>query len=317
VLHSLHYLRVAVSEPGPGMPQYLSMGYLDGIPFDRYDSERGRVELLTLWVEARVELEHWDRVTQTCERNRHVNVADLETLQGRYIQSRDEWGEPGLEGICLHTLQKVSGCDLLSNRSVRGSKWQGYNGRDFISFQLGSRRFVAADGTAQVTKRRWDADESWIEWLTNYLGQTCLEELQKFIGCGQEALERKEPPDIHVSGKVEHRFLTLSCPVYRCYRSTIGISWMKGDEIRDQETQWGGIVPNSNGTFHTWARIEVLPEEWEQYRCRVEHPGMPEPGIFAWEPESVGNLILVVAVPIIAAIVVILLIRFGVWKLQS
>ncbi|NXF00205.1 HA1F protein, partial [Menura novaehollandiae] len=306
VLHSLHYLRVAVSEPGPGMPQYLSMGYLDGIPFDRYDSERGRAEPLMPWMEAGVEPEHWDRVTQTCERNWHVNVADLETLRGRYIQSRG-----------LHTLQWVSGCDLLPNRSVRGSRWYGYDGQDFISFQLGSRRFVAADGAAQVTKRRWDADESWIEWLTNYLGQTCLEELQKFIGCGQEALERKEAPDVHVSRKVKDGFLTLSCPVYRFYRSTIGISWMKGDEIRDQETEWGRIVPNSDGTFHTWARIEVLPEEREQYRCRVEHRGMPEPGIFAWEPESVGNLILVVAVPIIAAIVVILLIRFGVWKLQS
>ncbi|XP_041876516.1 class I histocompatibility antigen, F10 alpha chain-like [Corvus kubaryi] len=91
---------------------------------------------------------------------------------------------------------------------------------------------------------------------------------------------------------------------------------MKGDEIRDQETEWGGIVPNSDGTFHTWARIEARPEEREQYRCRVEHPGMPEPGIFTWEPESSRNLILVVTVSI-TAIIIILLARFSVWKLQS
>ncbi|NXO46856.1 HA1F protein, partial [Locustella ochotensis] len=92
---------------------------------------------------------------------------------------------------------------------------------------------------------------------------------------------------------------------------------MKGDEIWDQETECGGVVPNNDGTFHTWARIKVLPEEWEQYRCRVEHPGMSEPRIFAWEPKSGGNLPVVVAVYIIAAILVIALIGFAVCKRQS
>ncbi|NWV76774.1 HA1F protein, partial [Dasyornis broadbenti] len=91
---------------------------------------------------------------------------------------------------------------------------------------------------------------------------------------------------------------------------------MKGDEIWDQETEQGGIVPNSDSTFHTWARIKARPEEQEQYWCRVEHPRMPEPGIFSWEPESGENLILVVTVSVISAIVVIV-IGFSVWKFQS
>uniref|UniRef100_A0A8C3XDR2 Ig-like domain-containing protein n=1 Tax=Cyanoderma ruficeps TaxID=181631 RepID=A0A8C3XDR2_9PASS len=56
------------------------------------------------------------------------------------------------------------------------------------------------------------------------------------------------PPDVHVSGKEEHRTLILSCHAYGFYPKTI--------------TEWGG------------------------YRCRVEHPGMPEPGIFAWERDQ-------------------------------
>ncbi|XP_056352103.1 class I histocompatibility antigen, F10 alpha chain-like [Oenanthe melanoleuca] len=92
---------------------------------------------------------------------------------------------------------------------------------------------------------------------------------------------------------------------------------MKGDEIRDQETEWGGVVPNSDGTFHTWARIEARPEEREQYRCRVEHPGMSEPGIFAWEPTSGGNFTVVVAVSIAAIIILTALIGFVVWRRQS
>ncbi|XP_023773378.1 class I histocompatibility antigen, F10 alpha chain-like [Cyanistes caeruleus] len=124
-------------------------------------------------------------------------------------------------------------------------------------------------------------------------------------------------PDVHVSRKEEHGTLILSCHVYGFYPNTTAVSWMKGSEIRDQKMEWGGIVPNSDGTFHTWARIEALPEEWEQYRCQVEHPGMLEPGIFTWEPTYGGNLDMVITVSVIAAVLVLVLIGFGVWRLQS
>ncbi|NWW82827.1 HA1F protein, partial [Climacteris rufus] len=306
VAHSLHYLQVAVSEPSPGVPQFLSMGYVDGIPTARYDSERGRYEPQTPWMAAMDEPGYWDRQTRIAQGNQQVSAVNLETLRARYNQSGG-----------VHTVQVVYGCDLLSDGSVRGFRRDGYDGRDFLSFELGSRSFVAADNAAQVTKRRWEAEGTVAEQWTNYMEHICVEWLQKYVGYGQKELERKESPDVHVSGKEEHGILTLSCHAYGFYPNTIAVNWMKGGEMWDQETEWGGIVPNSDGTFHTWARIKARPEEREQFRCRVEHPGMPEPGIFAWEPESGGNLTLVVALFVVAAIAVVLFIGFGVWKFQS
>ncbi|NWQ71352.1 HA1F protein, partial [Neopipo cinnamomea] len=305
VLHSLRYLQVTVTGPSPGIPQFMEIGYVDGIPITRYNSERGRMEPLTPWMAARAEPEYWDRQIQINEGNRLINAKNLETVGGRYNWSGG-----------LHTRQRIYGCDLLSDGSIRGSRRHSYDGRDFLSFELGSGSFVAADGAAQITKRKWEHDGTVVEYWTNYLGTICAEELQKFVKYGQEALERKVLPDVHMSGKEEHGILTLSCHAYGFYPGIIGINWMKGDEIRDQETEWGGIVPNSDGTFHSWARMEALPGEREQYRCRVEHAGMPEPGIFTWEPESIWNSTLVlVAVSVIAAII-IGLIGVGVWKLR-
>lgn len=71
----------------------MSTGYLDGIPFVRYDSERGRMKPLTQWMENGVEPEHWERKTQTCEARRHVETRNLETARERYNQSRGEWGD--------------------------------------------------------------------------------------------------------------------------------------------------------------------------------------------------------------------------------
>ncbi|NXB04386.1 HA1F protein, partial [Cnemophilus loriae] len=213
----------------------------------------------------------------------------------------------------LHTLQEVFGCDLLSDGRVHRFDRLSYDGREFLSFKLGSGRFVVADGAAQITKRRWQNDEIKAEELTNDLGHTCLECLWKYVRYRQKALEHKAGEIVFIL----YIFSIYVCHTYGFYPSTIRISWMKGNEIWDQEMEWGGIIPNSDGTFHTWARMEALPEEREQHWCRVEHPRMPEPGIFAWEPESSRNLSLVIAVSVIAAIDIILLIRFGVWKLQS
>uniref|UniRef100_A0A8C3QZV0 Ig-like domain-containing protein n=1 Tax=Cyanoderma ruficeps TaxID=181631 RepID=A0A8C3QZV0_9PASS len=325
VLHSLRYLQVSVSEPSPGVPQFMSIGFLDGIPFLRYDSERGRMEPLTEWMKDGAEPGYWDSQTQISKRNQHVDAWNLETLRDRYNHSRG-----------LHTWLRVSSCDLLSDGSVRGSDRFGYNGWDFISFDLGSGRFVAADGAAEITRRRWEHEGNEVERWTNYLKHTCPEWLQKYIVYGSHS-HPIPPPDVHVSGKEEHGMLILFCRAYGFYPKTIAVNWMKGDEIWDQETEWGGIVPNSDGTFHTWARIEALPEEREQYRCRVEHPGMPEPGIFAWgeagnveiplphltiphfpELTSGGNLTVVVAVSVIAAILILIVLTgFIIWKLQS
>ncbi|NXU92493.1 HMR1 protein, partial [Xiphorhynchus elegans] len=175
VLHSLRYLDVAVSAPSPGVPQFMSMGFLDGIPITRYDSERGRVEPQTPWMAAGAEPGFWDAETRIGERNQLV--------------SRGLCGSVSPPG--LHIVQGILGCDLLSDGSVRGFRREGYDGRDFISFELGSKSFVAADGAAQVTKRRWEHEGIEVERLTNYLENICVEELQQFIRYGREALERK------------------------------------------------------------------------------------------------------------------------------
>ncbi|NXY39216.1 HA1F protein, partial [Pomatorhinus ruficollis] len=114
----------------------------------------------------------------------------------------------------LHTIQRLYGCDLLSDGSVGGSYRDGYDGQDLISFDLGSGKFVAADGAAEITRRRWEEDGTEAEARTNYLTQICPEWLREYIGYGQKELECKEPPDVHVSGKEEHGRLTLSCHAY-------------------------------------------------------------------------------------------------------
>ncbi|XP_050166977.1 class I histocompatibility antigen, F10 alpha chain-like, partial [Myiozetetes cayanensis] len=83
VLHSLRYLQVAVTEPSLGIPQFMEIGYVDGIPISRYDSEWGRTEPQTPWMAAVTEPGYWDEGTQRNERNRLVAANNLETVGAR------------------------------------------------------------------------------------------------------------------------------------------------------------------------------------------------------------------------------------------
>ncbi|KAM4643534.1 class I histocompatibility antigen, F10 alpha chain-like [Amazona ochrocephala] len=303
VLHSLRYFEVAVSEPSPGVPRYQSVGYVDGNPFVRYTSESKQVEPQTHWIEANVDQEYWDTVTQIERRNQQVGYDGLDTLRDRYNQSGG-----------THTLQLMYGCDILDDGSTRGYRQDAYDGKDFIAFNMDAMTFIAADAAAQVTKRKWEHDGNEAERWKNYLEKICVEWLNKYVRYGQNVLDRRVPPTVRVSGKEEEDgILTLTCRARGFYPRPIVISWLKDGEVRDQDTQWGSIAPNSDGTYYMWASIEANPRDKDRFRCKVEHASLLQPGLYALESQSdPSSTLLVVAV----VVIILLLIIAGVfsWK---
>ncbi|KAM6364623.1 class I histocompatibility antigen, F10 alpha chain-like, partial [Pluvialis apricaria] len=305
-LHSLRYFYTAVSEPSPGVPQFTTVGYVDGNLILRYDSDTGKAVPGADWMAANLDQQYWDRETQTSHTNQQVDHGNLDTMQSRYNESGR-----------AQTRQRMSGCDLLEDGSTRGYYQSAYDGRDFITFDVDTMTFTAADAAAQITKRKWEEDGTVAERLKRYLENTCIESLRKYVSHGRAVLERKEPPTVRVSAKEAHGTLTLRCRAYGFYPPRpITVTWLKDGEVRDHETERGSIAPNSDGTYYTWASIEVLPEEKDKYRCRVEHAGLPEPVLYAWEAES-NLLVVVLGVAVAILVVVAILAGVALWKHNS
>ena len=83
-------------------------------------------------------------------------------------------------------------------------------------------------------------------------------------------------------GKKADGILTLSCRAHGFYPRPIDVSWMKDGVAQNQDTQSGGIAPNSDGTYHTLVTIDARPEDWDKYQCRVEHASLQQPGFYSW-----------------------------------
>ncbi|XP_074990709.1 class I histocompatibility antigen, F10 alpha chain-like [Calonectris borealis] len=303
-LHTLRYFQFAVSEPSPGVPQFVETGYVDGIPISRYDSETGRMEPRADWMAANVDPQYWDRNTQRAKRNQQIDRVSLDIVQRRYNQSGR-----------AQTLQQMYGCDLLEDGSTRGFYQGAFDGRDFIALDMDTMTFTAADAAAQITKRKWEQDGTVAEGWKHYLENTCIEWLRRHVSSGQAVLQRKEPPTVRVSGKEAGGILTLYCRAYGFYPRPITLNWLKAGEVRDQETERGSVAPNSDGTYYAWASIEARPEEKDKYRCHVEHASLPEPGLFAWEPESnLSTIVVEVAVAVLAVSAVVAGFAFWMYK---
>ncbi|XP_040398745.1 class I histocompatibility antigen, F10 alpha chain-like isoform X4 [Cygnus olor] len=300
--HSLRYFYTGVSDPGPGLPQFVTVGYVDGEVFVYYDSETQRKEPRVDWIAANTDQQYWDRETEISRSNEQIFRVDLDMLRERYNQSRGS-----------HTVQRMFGCDLLEDGSIRGFDQYGYEGRDFIALDKDTLTFTAADAGAQVTKRKWEEEGIYAGQMKQYLENTCIEWLRKYVSYGKDMLERRERPEVRVSGMEANKILTLSCRAHGFYPRPISISWLKDGVVQEQETQRGSTVPNSDGTYHIWATIDALPGDSDKYQCRVEHASLPQAGLFSWEPQS--NLIPIVAGVAVAVVAVIaLLAGFAVWK---
>uniref|UniRef100_A0A8B9STX8 Ig-like domain-containing protein n=1 Tax=Anas platyrhynchos TaxID=8839 RepID=A0A8B9STX8_ANAPL len=300
--HSLRYFYTGLSDPSPGVPQFMAVGSVDREVFVRYDSETRRTNAMMNWRAAIDDQQYWEANTQNFQNAEQIFRMNLDTLRERYNQSRGS-----------HTVQRMYGCDLLEDGSIRGFDQYGYEGTDFLALDEDMLTYTAADAAAQITKRKWEEDGTVAERRKYYLENTCIEWLRKYVSYGKDVLERRERPEVRVSGIAADKILTLSCRAHGFYPRPISISWLKDGLVQEQETQRGSTVPNSDGTYHAWATIDVLPADRDKYQCRVEHASLPQPGLFSWEPQS--NLIpILVGVAVAVVAVIAALAGFAVWK---
>uniref|UniRef100_A0A670HMM4 MHC class I-like antigen recognition-like domain-containing protein n=1 Tax=Podarcis muralis TaxID=64176 RepID=A0A670HMM4_PODMU len=91
--HSLRYFYTAVSEPGRGLPQFISVGYVDDQQFVQYDSDSKEMLPRIPWMR-KVEKEdpqYWHTQTQKAQGHELWYRRNLQNLWNRYNQSGGEW----------------------------------------------------------------------------------------------------------------------------------------------------------------------------------------------------------------------------------
>ncbi|XP_077688963.1 major histocompatibility complex class I-related protein 1-like [Eretmochelys imbricata] len=302
--HSLRYFVTAVSDPEPGLPAYVSVGYLNDNPFVECDSDSGLYQPRAQWIKDNVDADYWERGTNRGITKQQVYKGNIRILMERYNQTGG-----------FHTLQHKSGCEIREDGSIGGFRQFAYDGDDFLSFDMNTYTWVAAVKEAEITQRRWNEDTADLQYRKQYTEKECIEWLTKYRQYGKEALQEREPAAVEVSSKATpDRLTSLSCRVYGFYPRDIAVTWMKNGKMREQETQRGDILPSGDGTYQIQATLEIDPKEGGRYSCLVDHNSLPEPLNVFWEPKS--NVIPIVAgvIGALVAAIVTAVVGIIIWR---
>nr|AAH31984.1 Histocompatibility 2, M region locus 3 [Mus musculus] len=286
--HSLRYFHTAVSRPGRGEPQYISVGYVDDMQFQRCDSieEIPRMEPRAPWME-KERPEYWKELKLKVKNIAQSARANLRTLLRYYNQS--EGGS--------HILQWMVSCEVGPDMRLLGAHYQAaYDGSDYITLNEDLSSWTAVDMVSQITKSRLESAGT-AEYFRAYVEGECLELLHRFLRNGKEILQRADPPKAHVAHHPRPKGdVTLRCWALGFYPADITLTWQKDEEDLTQDMELVETRPSGDGTFQKWAAVVVPSGEEQRYTCYVHHEGLTEPLALKWGRSSQSSVVIMVIV---------------------
>ncbi|XP_047461945.1 BOLA class I histocompatibility antigen, alpha chain BL3-6-like isoform X2 [Mugil cephalus] len=280
VTHSLKYFFTGSSQV-PNFPEFVVVGLVDEVQMVHYDSNTQKAEPTQDWIKKYTEddPQYWERETGKFLGSQQWFKVNIEIAKKRFNQTGG-----------VHIAQRMYGCEWDDETNeVKGYDQGGYDGEDFISFDLESGQFIAPKPEGVITKHKWDNDKAFIAQEKNYLTQICPEWLKKYVNYGRSSLMRKDVPSVSLLQKTPSS--PVSCHATGFYPDRAMMFWRKDGEEIHEGVERGEILPNHDGSFQMKVDLDVSsvsPEDWKKYDCVFQLSGVEDDIITNLEPESGG-----------------------------
>ncbi|XP_062873520.1 H-2 class I histocompatibility antigen, Q9 alpha chain-like [Trichomycterus rosablanca] len=306
--HSLQYFYTGAR--GINFPEFTIVGMMDGGQFVYYDSNMKKMIPKTEWIDKNEGSDYWNTQTQVLQGSEEVFKVDVTTLMQRFNQT---------EGV--HTWQWMYGCERDDDGTNRGYMQYGYDGEDFISLDKNTLTWTAANAKAVITKHKWEPTGE-AKRFKNYLENTCIEWLRKYVSYGRETLERKDRPEASVFHKHFPR-PELVCHATGFFPSGLVMSWQKNGQEMHEDVAVTMTAPNQDGTFQKRAALRVSPEELKEheYTCVVQHSSLEKDLVLkaseARNQPGGGSLGIIVGAVVAVLALVALIAGVVIWKKKN
>ncbi|XP_041811144.1 H-2 class I histocompatibility antigen, Q9 alpha chain [Chelmon rostratus] len=264
VAHSLKYFYTG-SSGVPNFPEFVVVGMVDEVQMIHYDSNTKRAEPKQDWMNKSADPDYWERETGNLLGAQQTFKANIETAKQRFNQTGG-----------VHIYQRMYGCEWDDETGVvNGYTQWGYDGEDFISFDLKTETFIAAKQRADITKQKWDNEKAWIAGRKNYLTQICPDWVKKYVNYGRSSLLRTELPSVSLLQKTPSS--PVSCHASGFYPDRASLVWRKDGEELHEGVDLGETLPNHDGTFQMSADLKPsASEDWGKYECVFQLSGVKD-----------------------------------------
>ncbi|XP_068431884.1 major histocompatibility complex class I-related gene protein-like [Clinocottus analis] len=267
VIHSLKYFDTA-SSGLTNFPEFVSVGMVDELQIVHYDSNTRRAEPKQDWMIRFTEEDpkYWKRQTEISLGNQQVSKVNIEETKQRFNKTGG-----------VHIVQRMVGCewDDETNEVVGGFYQFGFDGEDFISFDMKTGTWIAPKRQAFFTKHKLDHNKAWRAQTTHYLTQICPEWLKKYVKYRSSSLMRTELPLVSLLQKSPSS--PVCCHATGFYPDRASLFWRKDGEELHEDVDHGEILHNHDGTFQMSVDLKlssVPAEDWRRYECVFQLSGV-------------------------------------------
>ncbi|KAG7453474.1 MHC class I alpha antigen [Solea senegalensis] len=303
-IHSLKYFYTGSSEV-PNFPQFVAVGLVDDVQILHYDSNTMRAEPKQDWMRKITDPKYWESETGYCLGSQQAFKADIEIAKKRFNQTGG-----------VHVFQKMYGCDWDDETGeINGYEQHGYDGEDFLVFDLKTETWIAPSSQAFITKNKWDADKAYLAKQKQYYTQLCPYWLKTYMEYGKSSLQRTELPSVSLLQKSPSSPVT--CHATGFYPNKALLFWRKEGEELHEDVDHGETLPNHDGTFQMSTDLRVSsipPEDWRKYDCVFQLSGVNEDVVKVLDKDAVqSNRVkpMDTTIIIIVAVVVLIVIIFA------
>ncbi|XP_039876314.1 class I histocompatibility antigen, F10 alpha chain-like isoform X15 [Simochromis diagramma] len=238
---------------------------VDEVQMVQFDSNTMKAVPKQDWMNRNIDEQYWETETGGFVSAQQVFKANIEIGKQRFNQTGG-----------VHIVQRMYGCewDDVTNE-VDGYEQFGYDGEDFIIFDLQTETWVAPKQQAVVTKHKWDSNKAFITSVKNYYTQICPEWLKKYLNYGRSSLMRTVLPSVSLLQKSSSS--AISCHATGFYPDRAEMMWRKDGEETHEGVEIGEVLTNNDGTFQMSVNLDlrsVPAEDWRRYDCVFQFSGI-------------------------------------------
>ncbi|XP_045915053.1 major histocompatibility complex class I-related gene protein-like [Micropterus dolomieu] len=316
VKHTLKFFWTA-SSGVPNFPQFMGVVMVDDILAGYCDSNKN-IQPKQDWVK---------KILEKDPQELELYTGECFEIQPNSLKAKIDILKQSFNRIGgVHILQRISGCEWDDESGeVNGFNRYGYDGEDFILFDLKTETWIALKPQAGPFKLKWDAEESRITFNKQFLTQICPGWLKKYVAYGRSSLLRTDLPSVSLLQKTPSS--PVSCHATGFYPDRATMFWRKDGEELHEDVDQGEILPNNDGSFQMSVDLNlssVTPEDWRRYDCVFHLSGVKDDIITTLDKAKIRtnwgkdeSRTPIIAVVVVLAVGLIAVIGFTVYKMKK